>query len=228
MPRQNQYPGSFVRKVTGVVPVNKGGTGADNPTDAVDNLNGLHRSSIDQANGLATLGQDKRLLPEYFSEFKAYIGPRIKGPTVIQRNCCAQYLITNPSSDTEINITFYDQTGDEIPKDSIYYRLDAPFFRFNILDAAITEVKIAMAYYSGRDAGGDLVSEVLEYVVPVEDPYIVKPKIKTVNGTAFNTRPVIEISAPEFVGDTAVLDVSNAYNGPYKGSYLYKETPHEG
>lgn len=228
MPRQNQYSGSFVREVTGVVPVNKGGTGADNPVDAVDNLNGLHRATIDQANGLATLGQGKLLLPEYFSKFKAYIGPRIKGPTVIQRNCCTQYLITNPSSDTEINITFYDQTGDEIPKESMYYHIDAPYFRFNVVDDFITEVKIALNYYNGRDNAGNMVSEVLEYVVPVEDPYIAKPVIKTPTGTVFNTRPVIEVTAPEFIGDAIVLDTSDRYTGAYKGTYFYEESPNNG
>lgn len=189
MPRQNQDHGSYVRGVAGVTPASKGGTGAQTPVEAVDNLNGLHRSTIDQIDGLAMTDADGYLKPEYFGNVDIYVGPRIKGPAVLYKGCAARFQVMNFASEREVQVTIegYD-------KELLGYVAQGPFFAFKVPNVeGPLELTINVIY--------DGVTRQL--VLPMESASIGDPVILTKNETTFNGFVWLEIEAPLFNGAAA-------------------------
>lgn len=188
MPRQNQDAGSHVRKITGVTPVSKGGTGASTPHEAVVNLKGLHRADIDKANGLAEVDQNGLLKSEYFGNLDIYIGPRIKGPKVLYRGCMARFQVMNFASELTVEVQVKD-----LDKKDIHYVAQGKHFAFRVPSSYTASDLTVIVKYDGVTR---------EITIPVEDASIGKPTLGSPSGTVFSSDAWVELSFPDFKGES--------------------------
>ena len=188
MPRQNQDAGSHVRRITGVTPISKGGTGASTPHEAVVNLKGLHRADIDKVNGLAEVDENGLLKSEYFGNLDIYIGPRIKGPKVLYRGCMARFQVMNFASELTIEVQVKD-----LDKKDIHYVAQGKHFAFHVPSTHSAADLTVIVKYDGVTR---------EITIPVEDASIGKPTIGTPSGTVFSSDAWVELSFPDFKGES--------------------------
>lgn len=203
MPRQNQDHGSYVRGVTSVTPIQKGGTGADTAVGAVDNLKGLHRSTIDQANGLAMVDNSGLLKTEYFRNLDIFIGPRLKGPAALYKGCSARFQVMNFASEltVQVEIKNYD-------KHDFGYKAQGPNFSFNI-PASFSDTSLTIVIiYDGITR---------EVTLPIETPAIRKPAIITADSSVFSSVAWIEVAPPRYIGmsefDEYIASSPQSYRG---------------
>lgn len=89
-----QSPNADMKALSIVAPIVKGGTGADNSTEAVQNLGGLNAASLGQANGVAKLNAQGKLDLTVFPNM-VMVGPTLNGPTVVYTGQTVDYIITN-------------------------------------------------------------------------------------------------------------------------------------
>lgn len=99
-----QSPNADMKALSIVAPIDKGGTGADNSTEAVQNLGGLNAISLGQANGIAKLNNQGKLDLDVFPTMVT-VGPTLNGPTVIYTGQTVQYTITNYDINTTYSIS---------------------------------------------------------------------------------------------------------------------------
>jgi len=204
MPRQNQDHGSYVRGVAGVIPINKGGTGGQTSMEAVDNLNGLHRSTIDQANGLAMTDADGYLKAEYFSDLNIFVGPRIKGPSMLYRGCMARFQVMNYASEREVQVII-----EGYRKEDLGYVAQGPYFAFKVPSEEIVTSLAINIIYDGITR---------QLVLPVEYPTISKPTIITSDEAAFKEVVWLEVEAPQFNGCSAFDEFSYTTPDTFRGN----------
>ena len=206
MPRQNQDHGSYVRGVAGVTPVLKGGTGAPTSVEAVDNLNGLHRSDIDKVNGLAMTDGDGYLKAEYFGHLDIFVGPRIKGPRTLYRGCSARFQVMNFATERLVQVTI-----DGYEKSDLNFVAQGGLFAFTVpTDAAVTSMSIKVQY-DGR---------VRVLTLPVQAPSINAPSVITPNDSIFNTEVWIELEAPVYNGLSEFDSYIETAPGEFRGNTI--------
>lgn len=99
MQRSNQPPTPAVQDLTAVVPVNKGGTGATNVSQAATNLGGINSSTLGQANGLAQMN-GSGLIPQAQLPDAAVAGPTLSGSSTLSIAQIASYVISNYDSNS--------------------------------------------------------------------------------------------------------------------------------
>ena len=91
-------PTASLRRIDTVVAINKGGTGATNATDAVNNIGGLPLSLLGQPNGVAAAGSDGELTLDIFPNGGASGSVTMTGVLSLVVNQSTQYTITNYDS----------------------------------------------------------------------------------------------------------------------------------
>ena len=99
-----QTPTADMKGLTIVAPILKGGTGADNSTEAVQNLGGINAAFLGQANGVAQLNALGKLDLESFPAM-VMVGPTLNGPTTIYTGQTVNYTITNYDINTVYDIS---------------------------------------------------------------------------------------------------------------------------
>lgn len=204
MPRQNQDHGSYVRGVAGVTPVNKGGTGGQTSVEAVDNLNGLHRSTIDQADGLAMTLEGGYLKTEYFSDLDIFIGPRIKGPSVLYKGCMARFQVMNFASEREVQVVI-----EGYQKEDLGYVAQGPYFAFKVPNEEIIVSLTINVIYDGVTR---------QLILPVESPSISQPVVITSDEAAFKEVVWLEVQAPQFNGCSAFDEFTYTTPDSFRGN----------
>lgn len=201
MPRQNQDQGSYVSGITGVVPVEKGGTGGRTPEEASANLGGVSRSKIDQPNGIAMTNELGLLKPEYFNQALTYFGPRIKGPKELVRECMARFYITNYSSQLTVNVEVEGYTHQ-----SIGFVSQGPHFAFKV-PYDVSEMTVLVTH----DGLTDRIT--LPAVAPrLEAPQCLSPSWVTYGAVAW-----LEFTLPQFNGTSWFDDYAPAAPGTFRG-----------
>lgn len=204
MPRQNQDHGSYVRGVASVTPVNKGGTGAPTSVEAVDNLNGLHRSTIDQANGLAMTDGDGYLKAEYFGNLDIFVGPRIKGPRTLYQGCSARFQVMNFASERQVQVLI-----DGYEKTDLNFVAQGAYFAFTVpSEKTPSPITIRVIY--------DNTTRTL--TLPVEQPSISIPVVVTPDQTVFNMEAWLELEAPVYNGISAFDSYVDSDPGEFRGN----------
>lgn len=93
--RQLQDSGERVVGITRVLLEHEGGTGADNPEDAVNHLRGVSRDTLDQPDGIAQLTQNRRFPLKYFEHLGLSIATTLQGPLQVTKGITVEYLISN-------------------------------------------------------------------------------------------------------------------------------------
>jgi hypothetical protein len=104
MERSNRPSTPRVRDLTATVPVNKGGTGAQNVYDAAINLGGINLTKLDVANGIAK-ADSSGLLPSSILPDATVYGPTLGGSTQLSINQTTTFKITNYDSNTSYTIS---------------------------------------------------------------------------------------------------------------------------
>lgn len=99
-----QSPNADMKALSIVAPIVKGGTGADNSTEAVQNLGGLNAASLGQANGIAKLNAQGKLDLTVFPNM-VMVGPTLNGPTVVYTGQTVDYTITNYDINTAYEVS---------------------------------------------------------------------------------------------------------------------------
>jgi hypothetical protein len=99
-----QSPNADMKALSIVAPIVKGGTGADNSTEAVENLGGLNAAFLGQPNGVAKLNAQGKLDLTAFPNMVT-VGPTLNGPATIFTGQTVQYTITNYDINTTYNVS---------------------------------------------------------------------------------------------------------------------------
>ena len=109
MPRDLYNPNPVVEPpFKDIMPINKGGTGADNVTDAINNLRLIERTRMAQPNGLATLDVNRKVPKEQLPPLESPLFT-IEGPLQVYVNVPYTYTITNHDVFTNYIVT--SETG---------------------------------------------------------------------------------------------------------------------
>lgn len=116
--KRNYLPGPRLQ-VEGIVPLEMGGTGADNLPDARTNLGIVPKSQMGQAEGLIPLDQFGKFSPSYLEGF-VFSTVDVDGPKELFTDEVGVYKITN--MDSRINYTVHADVGTiSIEGDTITY-----------------------------------------------------------------------------------------------------------
>lgn len=99
-----QSPNADMKALSIIAPIIKGGTGADNSTEAVQNLGGLNAAFLGQPNGVAKLNAQGKLDLTAFPDMVT-VGPTLSGPTTVYTGQTVQYTITNYDINTAYTVT---------------------------------------------------------------------------------------------------------------------------
>lgn len=91
--------------MTGIAPTEKGGTGASDAFQAVQNLGGIHVSQLDVPNGYAITNENNQLPDKYFGGEGSSFGlTTLNGPLQLVPDQVVQYTITNYDSYSEYEV----------------------------------------------------------------------------------------------------------------------------
>lgn len=99
MHRQLSRPSAAIRKINGVVPFNKGGTGGTNSTAAAENMGLVSRNKFNVANGVARLNGSALLEPAYLPS-SIVSTATIDGPIDVFINSVTNFTISNYDANT--------------------------------------------------------------------------------------------------------------------------------
>lgn len=204
MPRQNQDHGSYVRGVTATAALNKGGSNAASAVQAVDNLQGIHRSSVGQANGIAWLKEDGLLPVDYFKNLDIYVGPRIKGPATLYRGCSARFLVTNFASYQFASVEIKDHD-----KNALGYIFQGGHFSFTVPTGFPDNQLVIEVQYDGKTRS---------ITLPIQDPSIAKPVFQTKPNSEMLTSGWFLMEAPVFNGLAAIDRYVPSSSGTFRGA----------
>ena len=97
-------PNSEINSVDTVVPINKGGTGAKSPSDAVSNFGGISLSSIGDSKGLCPIDSNNKIILNYIPS-PTNSGPTISGLNSLVIGNTGFYEITNYDNFTTYNLS---------------------------------------------------------------------------------------------------------------------------
>ena len=144
MPRQLQDSFGRVTGITTVASISKGGTGASTAPQAVINLQGIPRSTIDKPNGVAGSDNEGYLLRKYLEGAGIFSGITLEGPLEIAYSESGApskpvYFVSNFHSASPPTITFNNATvQNSLSRDGEYFTFTAPLKSTGLTELQMT------------------------------------------------------------------------------------------
>lgn len=118
MPRQLQSNKARLGRVTGVAPIDKGGTGGATPAEAAQGLGGISRSRLGKPLGPVQADENGRFPLSLLTASGLSVGYTLEGPLTLVNGQTSVFYLTNWSSDATVavgaNVGTAEVIGDEV------------------------------------------------------------------------------------------------------------------